>query len=64
VGGRYKTGSFAPKQVKRRICRFHILFSRAKRKRKERLLNEILQHSEAGPQLLALAETMSDVDTK
>jgi len=32
--------------------------------RKERLLNEILQHSEAGPQLLALAERTSDVDTK
>ncbi len=32
--------------------------------RKERLLNEILQHSEAGPQLLALAEMTSDVDTK
>ena len=32
--------------------------------RKERLLNEILQHSEAGPQLLALTEGTSDVDTK
>src|SRR5262249_11187584 len=32
--------------------------------RKERLLIEILQHSEAGPQLLALAEGTSDVDTK
>jgi len=32
--------------------------------RKERLLNEILQHSEAGPQLLTLAETTGDVDTK
>ncbi len=32
--------------------------------RKERLLNEILQHSDASPQLLALAEETSDVDTK
>jgi hypothetical protein len=32
--------------------------------RKELLLIEILQHSEAGPQLLALAEKTSDVDTK
>src|SRR5262245_18025578 len=32
--------------------------------RKERLLNEILQHPEAGPQLLALAKATSDLDTK
>jgi len=32
--------------------------------RKELLLIEILQHSEAGPQLLALAEKTSDVNTK